>query len=47
MVCIINKFIMKNKNWTIAFVEDEILISLALRAQLKKKIWRYTDIPSI
>jgi len=37
MVCIINKFIMKNKNWTIAFVEDEILISLALRAQLKKK----------
>jgi DNA-binding NtrC family response regulator len=37
MVCIINKFIMKNKNWIIAFVEDEILISLALRAQLKKK----------
>ena len=28
---------MKHKNWTIAFVEDEILISLALRAQLKKK----------
>ncbi len=28
---------MKHKNWIIAFVEDEILISLALRAQLKKK----------
>ncbi len=28
---------MRNKNWNIAFVEDEILISLALRAQLKKK----------
>ena len=28
---------MKHKNWIIVFVEDEILISLALRAQLKKK----------
>jgi DNA-binding NtrC family response regulator len=37
MVCIVNKFIMKNKNWIIVFVDDEILISLALRAQLKKK----------